>query len=425
MTKHFTQLYKRHLFVWSSALFVALSLIAATLNYAYYPVIAHILSPSNFGAAQVLIALLLQVGSIFSGLNLVVIFLVQKLSPEKSRQAIETLQKLTISFFAALIVIVILGQNVLLRFLHLDKRLYLFIVALDLLTVIPFILAYGNLQAHKRFFAAGSLQITMVGTKLVLGFAATSRWGVVGALLGFSLGQVFGVALYWLVSKLLRIAVWDHSILYALTPPRRQELAQLRPLAGSIGSIFVVNVLLVLFISFDIISARHYFGTLTSGLYAGASTLSNAIIFVCVPLIGVLLPHLHTGQLRLSRKVLFRTSGMVLSCGLFGTAVFALFPRPLLSIFGSQYTSFAYLLWRLGVLMALLSLITLLLQVSAFYRSKQTALICLAALGGLIALVMSHHQSPRAMVSALTWGFAIIVVISLVQIWQVYGYKQD
>src|SRR5579864_7445548 len=118
----------------NSLIFVMLSLLSAGFNYAYYPVIAHFLSASAFGATQALIAILLQVGAVFSGLNLVTIYVVSRLNSDQARQAIETLQKITTSLFIALTIIITLAQSSVLHFLHIDRTLYLLLVSLDLLT---------------------------------------------------------------------------------------------------------------------------------------------------------------------------------------------------------------------------------------------------------------------------------------------------
>src|SRR5579864_985625 len=95
----------------NSVAFVALTLLAALLNYAYYPIIAHFLSTSAFGATQSLIAVLLQVSAVFSGLNLVTVYLVRKLGDHEAKHAIETLQKITTSLFIIVTLLVTISQS--------------------------------------------------------------------------------------------------------------------------------------------------------------------------------------------------------------------------------------------------------------------------------------------------------------------------
>lgn len=411
----------------SSVIFLALSLASAAINYIYYPVIAHFLTPSQFGGIQVLIAILLQIGAIFSGLNLVTIYLVHKLDEEAATKAIEVLQKATMAIFVLVTVAVVLIQNSLLRFLHLDNQTYILIVGLDLITSIPFIIAFGHLQAQRHFAQAGLLQLTVVSTKLVLGALATKRLGPSGALLGISLGQVIGMLIFWVAGRFTKVKLWSHRITMSLLPPSLDELRLISPMAASVTAIFVVNVLLALFISFDIISARHFFVPHVSGIYTGASTISNAIVFCCLPLIGVLLPHLEKDDIRKSRPLVLRTGLMVIAIALCSVVFFRLFPRPLLGIFGQPYTQLSYLLWRLGILMSLVAGITLVCQVGAFYAPLKTMLITAGGLLLLIAAVVSHHHSLTNFVSAIMTVFLIILVAGVMQVVWIYrsGQRQN
>lgn len=412
---------KKSSFFLDNSVFLSLSLISAALNYVYYPVIARLLPPTQFGEAQVFVAILLQVSAVFSGLNLVVVYLVHRLGKAGSRQMIETLQKITVALFLLLTIGLLVAQASVLSFLQIDTPIYLFIVALDLMSNIPFILSFGYLQASKQFVSAGMLQISVVTTKLVLGSLMTLWLGVSGALLGFTLGQVIGMVLFWLSYRLRGKVAWDHQILRSLRLPARADLQQLRPYAWQIVAIFGVNVLLIFSISFDILASRHYFSSHLSGLYAGASTLSNSIIFVCLPLIGVLLPHLDITNFKNSFGQFSKTLGLVIAAGLSATFLLWLVPKPLLAIFGNDYTQLANLLWRLGLLMSLLSLTCLLTQVCAFYRPLGAFITTCLGLLATAWLVSLNNTTPVQLVSTISFGFAIMALVSTGQLLHIYG----
>jgi O-antigen/teichoic acid export membrane protein len=406
----------------SSFIFLVLSLINAGLNYAYYPVIARFLSTSEFGAVQALIAILLQIGAIFAGLNLVTIYLVNKLDFEQSKKAIEILQKITTSIFLLATLAVIAFQSAVMSFLHIDKRLLIFIVCLDLITTIPFIISFGYLQAKRRFVAAGVLQFSIVLTKLLAGAVLAKKFGISGALAGIAAGQVLGMFIFWLAGKTAGRKLWDHRALGSLSLPSLADLAFIRPLAKTIVSIFIVNVMLAIFISFDIIAARHYFAPSLSGLYAAASTISNAIVFVCLPLISVLLPHLDIAGLAKNRTVLLKTSVMVFLVGALSITVLATAPRQLLGIFGGSYQQMSYLLWRLGILMSLVAAISLVMQVGAFYAPARTAVITIAGFLALLVGIVHSHGTPAAFVSTIMAVFATIALVGILQIIWTYNH---
>lgn len=406
----------------SSFVFLILSLLSAAINYAYYPIIARFLTPADFGAVQALIAILLQVGAVFAGLNLATIYLVNKLSFDESKKAVEILQKLTTGVFIAATLAVTVFQAAVLHFLNIDNRLYIFILALDLITTIPFIIAFGYLQARRQFVTAGTLQLSVVLVKLVAGAVLARRFGASGALAGIALGQVLGMFIFWAVGRFYHLRLWDHKALGGLGLPSVAELRFIRPLAKATSAIFLVNVALIVYISLGIIAARHYFEPHASGLFTGASTIASAIIFVCLPLIGVLLPHLNIKSLAANRSELIKTSTMVLVVAGASILVLAAASSQLLQIFGKDYKSMSYLMVRLGIMMSLVAAISLAIQVGAFYSPVRSALICLVGFVALVAAVMKNHASLVSFVSTMTAVFATIALVGILQLIWIYNH---
>ncbi len=409
----------------SSFVFLILSLLSAVINYAYYPIIARFLTPADFGAVQALVAILLQVGAIFAGLNLATIYLVNRLSFDESKKAVEILQKLTTSVFIAATLAVTIFQTAVLHFLNIDNRLYIFILALDLITTIPFIIAFGYLQARRQFVTAGMLQLSVVMVKLIAGAVLTRRFGASGALAGIAFGQVLGMFLFWVVGNFYNLRLWEHKALGGLSFPSVAELKFIKPLAKAAGAILLVNITLVIYISFGIIAARHYFEPHTSGLFTGASTIASAIIFICLPLIGVLLPHLNIKSLAANRVELVKTSAMVLAVAGASIAVLAATSSQLLQIFGKDYRTMSYLMIRLGIMMSLVAAISLAVQVGAFYAPVRSALICLAGFLALIAAVMKNHDTLASFVSTMTAVFATIALVGILQIIWIYNHGKQ
>jgi len=193
-------------------------------------------------------------------------------------------------------------------------------------------------------------------------------------------------------------------------------------LAKATGAIFLVNVILVIYISFSIIAARHYFEPHTSGLFTGASTIASAAVFVCLPLIGVLLPHLNIKSLVANKSELAKTSAMVLIVAGASIAVLAAVSSQLLQIFGKDYRAMSYLMVRLGIMMSLVATISLASQVGAFYAPVRTAVICLAGFLVLAIAVMKNHATLASFVSTMTAVFATIALVGILQIIWIYNH---
>lgn len=405
----------------SSFVFLFLSVINAALNYAYYPAIAQFLSPSEFGAVQALIAILLQIGAIFAGLNLVTIYLVNKLDTERAKKTIEILQKLTTGMFLVATLAVIIFQAAVLHFLNIESRLYILLLALDLVTTIPFIIAFGYLQARRQFVTAGMLQLSVVIVKLLAGVVLAKNWGPSGALAGIALGHVLGMLVFWAIGNFYQVRLWDHKVVGSLGLPSISELKFIQPLARGILSLFLVNVSLVVYTSFAIIAGRHYFSPHESGVFTAAVTLASAIVYLSLPLIGVLLPHLDKRRLVASRAHLFKTGAMTLL--IIGSSIIflRLFSEQLLELFGNEYISANYLMPGLAIMMSLVALLNLVLQASAFYKPSATAI--LSALGFMILAgsAVNNHETLSSFVSTMATVFATILAVATLQIIWIYS----
>lgn len=403
-----------------SFIFLCFSILSAAINYIYYPVIARLLPASSFGAAQSLIAILLQISAVFSGLSLVTVYIVKNLGENKTKNAIEVLQRTTTWLFILLVAMLMIGQSAILKFLHIDSSLHLMIVGLDLVSTIPFIIIFGYLQAHTRFIAAGSLQLTVFSFKLVLGGLATWKLGVSGALLGVALGNIFGLTLFWLVCKKFSIPTWSHSILSSISFPTIKSIRSIGLPLSKVGSVFITNVIVMLLISFDILAARHYFSNDLSGLYAGASTISNAIVFASIPLVGVLLPNLDIHNFRLSISPFIKTSCLLLIGSVAAILAMSIMPNFILSFFGEEYKYFSSLLWRFGVMMSLVSFIVLVFQVNAFYKPKASALTIVAGACLLLYMIINNHSDPQSLIGGITLSFYIILTSGIILLTNTY-----
>lgn len=423
MTKNITQPLADS-YVKSSVIFVVLSLVSAVINYLYYPMIARLLSLEEFGETQALIALLLQISAVFSGLSLVTVYIVRKLPIASVKHVIEILQKCTVFLFVALTAFLVFFYAPIAHFLQINNAYYLLLVGGCLITNIPFIIAFGYLQAEKHFISAGTLQVSVVTTKLLVGGFLTYEFGAAGALSGIIVGQIIGMVLFYIAAPLVSLPLWSHRILSSLTPPTIRELLSIKKYLKEISAIFITNVLLSLYISIGIIAARHYFNAATSGLFAGAATLSTAIVFACLPLISVLLPHLDMQNARDSKKPFLKTLFMVLIVCIGATAIFTLVPSFMLSLLGPSYDDIAHLLWRFAVMFSLISVVTLILQVNAFYRPLQTGFLACLTLPVLLVGIMHGHETVTMLISTITIIFGSILCISLLQGIKIYHDKK-
>src|SRR5690606_20040648 len=125
-----------------------------------------------------------------------------------------------------------------------------------------------------------------------------------------------------------------------------------------------------------------------------------------------------------SRRTLINTALLILSLGVFATVIFSLIPGFLLSVFGNEYVAVSYLLWKLGFVMTVLALLTVILQVSALYNPVRTLLICAFGFIALMVSVAGNHETPERLVSTILLVFATILSVGIINLYWTYHSEQ-
>ena len=407
-----------------SAMFIFLSLVAAAINYAYYPLMSRLLPMEEFGASQALITILSQAGSLFAGLSLMTIYLVQRADPKKIAELINITQKTIVAILFAAMLLFLVFQQAIAEFLHLSQPLSLLIVVLDLLLSVPFVITFGYLLAKKRFIAASLMQISVVTIKLVAGGFLAYELHVTGALLGIGVGYPLGMGLFWLVCKLKKRASWEHSVIRSYRIPSANELRLIRPYLLPITAILIVSACVVVFPTLDVLAARHFLDATTSSLYAAASTLSTVLLFACLPVVNLLIPLLNPNSLASSMPQIKKALAFISLAAFISLTAFIVLPSFLLSLFGPSYTGLANVLWVFGLNMFFACLLITALQVLVLYRPRITMAISLVALAALGAAFQFFHTSPNSIITAVVSVYASIVLTVILPVLALY-YRQE
>src|SRR4051812_32238364 len=113
-----------------SSLFVILSLSGAALNYALYPFLTHILTPSGFGNFTAIVAISNQILAILLAFNIISIYLVKKYPEAEAREKTQVVQKILIWFFLAATLLLIVLSPLVKNKLKIDNPLAFVILAL-------------------------------------------------------------------------------------------------------------------------------------------------------------------------------------------------------------------------------------------------------------------------------------------------------
>lgn len=398
----------------SSVLFVLLSLFAGGCNYLYYPLMARILSLEDFGASQALIAVLSQAGSLFAGLSLLTIYLVQRISADKITYVISAVQRAIVAVLILLMLFLFIFHTQLATFLNLQDNIHLFIVIIDLLCSVPFVITFGLFLAKKRFISAGILQLVIVILKLLIGAALAHNLRVTGALFAIGLSYILGMMLFWIVSQISRLETWDHSIVGAYTIPTWDDFRLIKPYLLPVVSILVVSACIVIFPTFDVLIARHHLTATSSGLYAAASTVSSILLFTILPIINILIPLLNPDSLRASLPQIRKALCLIALSGLACFLLFVLLPHFTLYLFGKNYTPIADILWIFGLNMFFVCCLVVSIQIIVLYKPILASLICFLTTLGLAGITTAVHSSASTIISSVAFVYATILMVVVI-----------
>jgi O-antigen/teichoic acid export membrane protein len=289
-----------------SSLFSVLSLAGAVINYALYPVLAHILNVRHFGDFAVIVALSNQMLAILLAFNITSIALVKNNPEDVAREKAQVIQKILIRFFILLSIIVLGLSSVLKKKLKVDESFSFFILALLLLINVPVVIWGGYLQGHKRLVNVGWYTFSGAFLKFLLAILLGAAFGVIGALWGVLGGTIGGLLILRYTSdiKLPRIK----SVFTKLDSIESSFLKDLRPYI--IQALFVVGGLGFLQ-NIDITYVKAMFDSGTAGLYSGISILSNSLYYVVFLLVWIILPEIEPASKKVNRRIISRAYKLI------------------------------------------------------------------------------------------------------------------
>ena len=395
-----------------SGLFGALSLGGAILNYATYPVLAHILSAKGFGDFTVIIALSNQVLGILLVFNIVSIYLVKSMSKEVALERAQLIQKLLIRFFLVLTVILLILSPVLSSWLKVHSPLSFILLGAILVLTIPSVVWTGYLQGHKELVRVGVFNLINASVKLVAVVTLAIAFGPTAALVGVLVGSIGGIlALLWYPGVTLpRLG----TIFHAVSTDEKQFIRGIGRYI--LGATLVVGGLSLLQ-NFDIVLAKIKFTPVVAGQYSGISILSNALYYLALLLIWVVLPEIQIKQTSTNHRVLgtaFKLLGLIAASALI---VEVLFRKVLLGILlGHQFAELSQALIFATLYQLSLAGITLYAYYLIVIRRRQVSLLALLIGAGCLLAAVLPAANPAQMVEhlwlSLLGGLIVYLVLS-------------
>lgn len=209
----------------------------------------------------------------------------------------------------------------------------------------------GIMQGRKRFTSLGFNMIIESTIKLGLAILFVYiGWQVYGAILGAILGPIVAIALSFVsISDIIK---------------SKEKPAKVPGIYGYARPAFIINLVILVAYTIDVLIAKIVFPAEIAGAYAIAATLAKIIFFGTQPIGRAMFPLSaeHKGNKEKSENVLSNSLGILVLLIIGALSVFYFFPNLIISLFSGKYIPQAVsVLFFLGIAMSLLSITNLVL----------------------------------------------------------------
>ncbi|MFB6144813.1 MAG: oligosaccharide flippase family protein, partial [Candidatus Nanohaloarchaea archaeon] len=348
-----TRLLQDDLFQDSSILVVA-TVIGGGFNYLYQIAMGRMLGPEQYGVFGALFGLTYLIGVMSKGTGIVTTRYISKHTQQEAKKFLRDFQLRVSAFMFVAFAGLMLVSGYILDFIKFDDPVLLAIVVASALLGPVKAVNFNTLRGLQRFKAQGGLQVLQFALKLVLGVSLVALgYGLYGALGSLLITGVLTLA----------ITVYYLRDMYSATGSYSEMSEVYRYVLPSVLAGFCLSVPANL----DVIIVKNLFASSQAGLYTSATVLGKIILFLPGGIVGAMFPkvsenHSSGGTTNhLLYKALFFTGGLAASAVVFYT----LFPRLIVGLmFGSEYTSIAYLVPWYGLMISVFALSQVILSYS-------------------------------------------------------------
>ena len=383
----------------ASVIFTALSLGASAVNFAFYPVLAHLLPSAEYGDVQVGISFVMLAAALFMSLNSLALYVSARsgaITPGAGvASPVQPIERVVVTVSLVLAVVVVASAQPLARALSLTDPSLLYILGAVFVINVPASTWIGALQGSGQFALCGWIGISGAAIKIMaaVGFVLLG-WGARGALLGLLLGT-FAVLP---IAKLAQHTV-PLSFRATFRAPSRSDrsffAANLQLVVLMVALMFLASVS-----TLDMISAKALLAPEVAGDFAKASTAAKIPYYALLPAATVLFERFVRGTVQVGRAVL-----TTLGIALLGAVATWLLRGPILGlVFGTSSPNAVEPFLPLLVAFTSFAMGTL-----AMFRlvstGRATTAITLAAvtLAAVIVALVLAPRTPVGIATAFSW----------------------
>jgi O-antigen/teichoic acid export membrane protein len=386
------------------------NVIVGIFGYAFQIVAGRLLLPEEFALFSSIIALYMLLGSPLVFVNMLVVKKISVLKVGKQLKGLSDLYKKFLKHLFLIAAVLIFISYCAQEFLELYIRNISKpeVILLGLLFSVNLFFTINNafLQGLQFFGLQSLTHMLFAAGKLIFGvvFIAIGL-GVLGGLLGVTLATVLGVLLgcFFLMST-FKDQKKDHS--------------PVGPSAASINSgglsILVMSIAFALLTQFDIILVNWLFTPDQSGMYAAASVLGKAVLYIPSGLVIALFPMIVEGSVseKDTTHILKLASTMTfVMCGILAVIYFLYSDTLIALVYGQAYIGAGNLLRWYGLAMLPLALIIVLEHyLIAHGKALFSWIFLVIAPLQAVAVYFWHEQLINVVISIASCGIILLVI---------------
>lgn len=391
------------------------SMLIAFLNYLYYPVLGRMMQINDFGEAQTIISLFLQLCVIFQVLLIMIINIWANIDDENEKFAvIAKLKGFFLYLIGGIFFVILLAGNWLKRFFHFASAYPFLCLGFLLLAGLFYTFAIACLQSKKDFKSISIAGIISSGFRLIFAvFFVHIGWKAFGAIAGLAIAEL--LALGYASLKVKSELALKNNFLIKINKNRIIKELKFGLL------VFIVIISVAFLYSSDIILIKHFFSPQEAGFYSGIATIARIVFFISGSAAGVLLPSIKIKNARENFKILLKSLAIVVALSGILCLIFLAFPALIIRmLIGKKYLPFAFLLPKLSIALFLTSIINILFY---YYLALRKYFLSVIGISGFLAvLVLScffHKNLSQIINNFLISNIFILVFLG---VWRLIEY---
>lgn len=328
------------------------------INFFYHVIMGRLLGPSEYGVLTSIISFLFITAAITGTIRTTSAKYASVYLAEgnlgKIRDFFFSITKRLLVFTVVIFIIIIAFLNKMISFLKIDSIYPIIFLGVMIIEGSLVSIGRGTLQGIKKFRSLGIISVLEVLLKLILGIILVYfGFKASGAIFGFMLATLLSYFFIFIPLRRVLIKREDNIV---------DSKIDIKGFYKSILFILISTVLFSLLSYTDIILVKHFFSSRETGFYSAAAQIGRIILFFPGAVGIVIFPRLSEKYTKKENIniTFFKGSAIIAVISVVFLIVYYFFPEFLMNlIYGSKYLVASGLIFRYGIFMTFISLITL------------------------------------------------------------------